>query len=682
MSGPYKAPDCSHKIELDDFNHGDYRIPGSLSSGMLQRSDKKKEMMEEYGGRKATAMTAQESTQKAANVSRFVFRMPDVQKVIGPIVLVSFLWGFLFELAWGDVAFNSIMESSLGLFLLPALASVLASFLLDKLMRGRLYVRRAAFLSLISLLSMAPVMLIMFILDISLDIDLYIILVFAYASIIWVRHLFLISISNSKHQRVFLISITQSTLGFMAVHYLYPSEVANMDWYVSLIFSLIFLSTIVWFLEIVSSPVKTDFNTNLWENVGNAIAHLTERGDKGVSGLESFFASFSEEIDVYMAVVGFRSLKRRSLRKKKAKGEIKEGGNKGKNGAPHLKERLKGLFIIPYVHPGPFGIIGGSDLRRKLMRYIGKLSHHTVLFHGTATHDINLASTEETGKIADSVRKLTRGIKYKKTASPFVRYHKDFHMCTQFFGDGAVNVYSSAPNPTDDIDYATGNMAVQEARLQGAERAVLVDSHNCLEPGVGGIHFGTRRSYEILEYISESIVKARCGMSKGVRVGIAQDADFTVDQGISDGGIQVIVVETGGQKAAYVVFDGNNMIPGLRENIIKSVRKKVDECEVFTSDNHSVNVNLGGYNPVGYLYSPEDLVKRTLRVFDAALKDLESVEVGMNTGFARSVKVFGVENTARLTSMINSSTSILLKSALATITVAVLSCGLVITLLP
>jgi len=48
----------------------------------------------------------------------------------------------------------------------------------------------------------------------------------------------------------------------------------------------------------------------------------------------------------------------------------------------------------------------------------------------------------------------------------------------------------------------------------------------------------------------------------------------------------------------------------------------------------------------------------------------------------KDLRVFGVENTARLTSIINSSTSVLVKSALATIAVAVLGCTLVMTFIP
>ena len=37
------------------------------------------------------------------------------------------------------------------------------------------------------------------------------------------------------------------------------------------------------------------------------------------------------------------------------------------------------------------------------------------------------------------------------------------------------------------------------------------------------------------------------------------------------GGITAIVVEVDNQKTAYVVIDGNNMVPHLREKILESL---------------------------------------------------------------------------------------------------------------
>jgi putative membrane protein len=49
--------------------------------------------------------------------------------------------------------------------------------------------------------------------------------------------------------------------------------------------------------------------------------------------------------------------------------------------------------------------------------------------------------------------------------------------------------------------------------------------------------------------------------------------EFTVHDGMGSGGISVIVVEVDDQKVAYVTIDGNNMVSGLREKILASLKE-------------------------------------------------------------------------------------------------------------
>ena len=44
--------------------------------------------------------------------------------------------------------------------------------------------------------------------------------------------------------------------------------------------------------------------------------------------------------------------------------------------------------------------------------------------------------------------------------------------------------------------------------------------------------------------------------------------EFTLQMGMGAGGITALVVKVENQKTAYIVIDGNNMIPDLREKIL------------------------------------------------------------------------------------------------------------------
>jgi putative membrane protein len=124
--------------------------------------------------------------------------------------------------------------------------------------------------------------------------------------------------------------------------------------------------------------------------------------------------------------------------------------------------------------------------------------------------------------------------------------------------------------------------------------------------------------------------------------------------GLGPYGIQVLVIEVNGEKVAYLLYDGNNMDKGLREKLRNSVKDIVNESEVLTTDNHIVNATMGGYNPVGKNMSHDLIVEKTKSLVKNAIENLEEVEIGTSSGYVEEVHVFGHENTARLTSVINS----------------------------
>ncbi len=47
--------------------------------------------------------------------------------------------------------------------------------------------------------------------------------------------------------------------------------------------------------------------------------------------------------------------------------------------------------------------------------------------------------------------------------------------------------------------------------------------------------------------------------------------EFSLKNGMGTGGITAIVVQVENQKTAYIMIDGNNMIPGLREKILAAL---------------------------------------------------------------------------------------------------------------
>ncbi len=142
------------------------------------------------------------------------------------------------------------------------------------------------------------------------------------------------------------------------------------------------------------------------------------------------------------------------------------------------------------------------------------------------------------------------------------------------------------------------------------------------------------------------------------------------EEGIGSEGVQALVTEVAGKKSALVLFDGNNMIPGLRDKIRERLASVVEDVEILTTDNHSVNVTLGGFNPVGLHYDHGELVEATAKVVKEAIGNLEPAGAGIASGYVEDLQVFGPESAARLTTSVNATVAILRPAFVATFLLA------------
>ena len=127
---------------------------------------------------------------------------------------------------------------------------------------------------------------------------------------------------------------------------------------------------------------------------------------------------------------------------------------------------------------------------------------------------------------------------------------------------------------------------------------------------------------------------------------------YSREQGFGDLGVQVMVVESTGQKTAYVLFDGNNMAEGVREILLEKILTVVDAAEVMTTDSHVVNT-ITGKNPVGMEVPVEMFLPAVMRIVQAAIDDLEPAECAATTALCEHIVVFGSNRISRVASTVN-----------------------------
>lgn len=308
----------------------------------------------------------------------------------------------------------------------------------------------------------------------------------------------------------------------------------------------------------------------------------------------------------------------------------------------------KAAFILPLVHPGPFKNIGSSLLPSLLKRsYEEKYGCAACTLLGILGHELDLASQAQNHKIISEVLDKAEFQSNQTYASPFTRstYNGAIAGC-QIFGDTAFISFSMAPQTTEDLPQELGRVVTEEAKRIGLKHAVLVNAHNSLDNESEDMN-AHLEAFKVAAF--ECLKKATALPTNNIKVGSATTypAMFTQKQGMGAGGITAIAVEVGSQKMIYVVIDGNNMIPHLREKILESLTLQgFDEADVFTTDTHAVSgLSTGrrGYHPVGEAMDHNVLIQIIGDLAKQASSNLEASKVGCVQFTVPSVRVIGEE---------------------------------------
>jgi len=603
------------------------------------------------------ASTAAQSQAETTHMARRLFVSPRPRRLVLPILAFSLMGSFLLSYPRLDPMPILIGTLAIGV---PASVSAALTSPLARALGGSMNLGRSALMAFIGLIVLTAFLLVTVIaltiyavlLNVPFPSGVVLVAILAYGTILWMRQVLLVSVSNSEHRKSLLPSLLHPGLGVVGLAAIVPLGLLEV---LAIVFVFgIFLLSAVAYATIAKRPLLRSFGADGLMLLRHTLDHYGDRTPEGAAELEAFFDSVSVPARVRVAGLAFRS-----------------------------GDRLRALLLAPAVHPGPMGYVSGSDLPTKVVRDLEDLTPNVLVAHGPTTHDENPATSAEVRKIGDAVRPLLAGASFSAKVGRSVRvFNGKATALAQNLGGVVLIVGSFAPNPSDDIDGATGHAAVQEAKLAGAADAVFVDAHNCLQPGAGLTHFGSHESHEIVETARMATEQALAAPTSMFRVGYARRTGFcTPDQGIGARGIEALVLEVDGHRTAYVLFDGNNMVPGLRDEIRDRLRKLVAESEAMTTDNHSVNLTMTGFNAVGAVLDRETILAQAEAAVREAAGNLEAAEVAPLAGEIANFRIFGPEAASRLTTSINSTLAVLRPALYVTLSGAIASAALVLLIL-
>jgi putative membrane protein len=317
----------------------------------------------------------------------------------------------------------------------------------------------------------------------------------------------------------------------------------------------------------------------------------------------------------------------------------------------------KAAIIVPQVHPGPFKNIGSSLLPSLMKKgYENEFGGDACVPLGILGHELDLTSQAQNNKIITQTVDSAKFKAQDTLASHLVRVKEGTATAScQIFGDTAFLSFSLAPNTTEDLPQELGRIVSEKAKTLGLKNAVVVNTHNCLTAVIDT----NEHLDELIVAASKCLERAVVLPTKPFRVGSATlfPTEFNLKAGMGAGGITSIVIEVENQKTAYVIIDGNNMIPELRETILDMlIGLGFDSGEVFTTDTHSVTASVTGrrgYHPVGEVMDHKLLINYIREVAKNAEANLETSNAGYLHFTVPQVRVIGEERLKSVTTLVD-----------------------------
>ncbi len=354
----------------------------------------------------------------------------------------------------------------------------------------------------------------------------------------------------------------------------------------------IYMGVALLMLKISTSQFIREFGEDPLWFVSSFVNYLSDETKENVHHLNKFFESIYEKRIVPVSVVTFWK-----------------------------EDTPKSIFLFPYIHPGPFGNIGGSNITEKLRKFTGM--DNLMVFHTTTTHDNNVANDDDLKKIAKVLENSLHPKERYYKMSDMHRFGIDgFEVLAQIFGKYAIIALLPTKGIFDDVNLESG-LELREKLSRFYKDSAIIDAHNNFDENATPLKLKHRDIEDILEKTRK--IEA----DSPIQMGYVQRK--IQGESIGPDGIKVAVFRYKDKKFGYILMDGNNIKKGLRDKIRDSLKEILDDVEIFSTDNHIVNYDIMDLNPIGGRDSWDMIIQSSIEAVEEALKNIEPVSVSMHT---------------------------------------------------
>jgi putative membrane protein len=254
-----------------------------------------------------------------------------------------------------------------------------------------------------------------------------------------------------------------------------------------------------------------------------------------------------------------------------------------------LFEGNQAAIVLPDVHPGPFSMVGGSNLPYVLYE---KFSKRALVMHSVSDHSLNIPSKKEVEKY---VKDLGQMITKEKGSTCSVPVQVRINRSTSTgiaFGNTAMVMLSLAPSGMEDIPQAVSNELESFGATIGFSDVLVVDCHNAM-----GRHLDDSDRNDLLASAKQCLEQLKNQPQKRFKVGFASldDIDYIMDRTdeLGQGGLAVLFLTIDNKNYAIGWADSNNMENTARDYIVSKMINNNSNAttmlEICSSDTHSTS---------------------------------------------------------------------------------------------
>ncbi|VVB57457.1 Uncharacterised protein [uncultured archaeon] len=582
-----------------------------------------------------------ESAKKALGITKYFVSLPSAKQLAALLLLIPMLAGALLAaLSSGQIRPDSLVAGAGSALFIISLPSFIAAGALS-LLRRRVQMPRALALALLSaIVYLAFYMLAVLLTPVSPAAFNLIFIGFGLAFFLWLSTL---KFAFGLERSAWLFALAQAvgySLFLIAGSTLYVGALSDVLLRVGLS-AAVFVAALYGLLSLTSGPLKK----NLGLKSSDVLSGFSSQWLYGEKDLEDTFEEIGEDVSTYVALAQFRT---------------KQGTLQ---------------WVVPYVHFGPFGNLGGSQFSSLMARELASPGVENFIYHGTCTHDFDPVSTGQMQPLVAAVRAMGARLKPKNARFDLRRGSAGTSRCYWLgVNEDAILSFSRAPLSTEDVNFAIGCSLMHQAGAQARE-SMVIDCHNAETGDVDYVEPGSEVAFEMEDALASAMKEKRS--ARPMMAGWARTAsqigkeetgagetrsggDYESISGVGDGGVMATCLGgRSGPCAFFVLLDSNGITAGARERLLAAVQARHPKCfaEVLTTDTHQLNSVRGVFNPAG-AEEYEKLEAAVLEACEQAFERMQPAQFAMAKERVK-VRVLGPYQSAEIVATLNSVMAVL-----------------------